>query len=66
MAFAVIASDGTRPQPNDDTRHGLVVEGFVTWHVEMSTARDNGDQTRSGYPSRMTQGAGGEWRISEM
>ncbi len=41
---------------------GLVAPGFA----ELTLLRDNPDQTRSGYPLRLTQGSDGVWRISEM
>ena len=42
--------------------NGTIGQGYA----EMTLIRDNADQTRSGFPLRMTQGSDGVWRISEM
>ena len=41
---------------------GILGKGFA----EITLIRDNSDQTRNGFPLRMTQGSDGIWRISEM
>lgn len=46
---------------------GVVIDGQLgTGIAELLLERDNPDQTRSGFPLRMTQGTDGVWRISEM
>lgn len=46
---------------------GVIANGTLArGYAELSLVRDNADQTRSGFPLRMTQGADGVWRISEM
>lgn len=46
---------------------GVIVDGQLgTGFAELLLARDNPDQTRNGFPIRMTQGTDGVWRISEM
>ena len=46
---------------------GSVANGFVgNGYAELTIVRDNTNQTRSGFPLRMTQGTDGVWRISEM
>ena len=46
---------------------GYVANGyFEIGYCELILVRDNANQTRSGYPMRITQGADGTWRISEM
>ena len=42
--------------------NGLLGIGFVDFLI----VQDNADQTRSGFPLRMTQSGDGVWRISEM
>ncbi len=41
---------------------GILGKGFA----EITLIRDNSDQTRNGFPMRMTQSGDGVWRISEM
>jgi len=46
---------------------GVVVNGQLGFNfADMLIVRDNADQTRSGFPLRVTVGADGVWRISEM
>lgn len=46
---------------------GTIVDGQLgTGFADLLLVRDNPDQTRSGFPLRLTQGADGVWRISEM
>ncbi len=46
---------------------GVIVNGVLgTGFVDFLIVQDNADQTRSGYPLRMTQSGDGVWRISEM
>jgi FG-GAP repeat/IPT/TIG domain/Bacterial Ig-like domain (group 3) len=46
---------------------GAIGYGYVApGYAELTLVRDNADQTRSGFPLRMTLGSDGVWRISEM
>jgi len=46
---------------------GVVASGTMgLGYADITVVRDNADQTRSGFPLRMTQGSDGVWRISEM
>jgi hypothetical protein len=46
---------------------GVVVNGVMgVGYADLLLVRDNTDQTRSGFPLRMSQTADGVWRISEM
>jgi hypothetical protein len=46
---------------------GYIANGYLgAGFADLILVRDNPDQTRSGYPMRMTQGSDGTWRISEM
>jgi hypothetical protein len=46
---------------------GVIVNGLVgVGYSDFLLVQDNSDQTRSGYPVRMTQSGDGVWRISEM
>lgn len=46
---------------------GHIVEGsFGPGFGDLSLVRDKSNQTRAGFPLRMTQGPDGVWRISEM
>ncbi|MFC5491385.1 hypothetical protein [Dokdonella soli] len=46
---------------------GTIIDGQLgTGFADLLLVRDNPDQTRSGFPLRLTQGADGVWRISEM
>lgn len=46
---------------------GVIIDGQMgLGFANMLIGRDNPDQTRSGYPIRITQGTDGVWRISEM
>jgi hypothetical protein len=46
---------------------GYVGGGYLTSEYgELTLIRDHLNQTRSGYPLRITQGVVGIWRISEM
>ena len=46
---------------------GTIVSGQMTSkYADMLIVTDNTDQTRSGHPLRVTLGADGVWRISEM
>jgi hypothetical protein len=46
---------------------GSIASGSVGFgFAEMTLVRDNGDQTRSGFPLRMVMDSDGVWRISEM
>jgi hypothetical protein len=46
---------------------GVIVNGLVgVGYGDFLLVQDNSDQTRSGYPLRMTQSGDGVWRISEM
>ncbi|MDR3388718.1 MAG: hypothetical protein P4L92_16850 [Rudaea sp.] len=46
---------------------GVIANGFVApGYAEMTLVRDNTDQSRSGFPLRITQGSDGVWRIAEM
>jgi hypothetical protein len=49
------------------TMLGHIANGRIApTYAELTLVRDNADQTRSGYPMRLTQGSDGVWRISEM
>ncbi|MHB8744499.1 MAG: beta strand repeat-containing protein [Sulfuricaulis sp.] len=54
--------------PGAATMLGYIADGFVALggHAQMTVVRDNADQTRSGYPVRLTRGTDGVWRLSEM
>lgn len=53
--------------PTMASQLGLIINGiFGVDVVDLLVARDNADQTRSGFPLRMTQSGDGVWRISEM
>lgn len=54
--------------PTAAAQLGVVVNGVLSpYFADLLLVRDNTtNQTRSGYPMRMTQGADGVWRISEM
>lgn len=53
--------------PSVATQLGTITIGRISQgYVDMTLVRDNADQTRSGFPLRMTQGSDGVWRISEM
>ena len=53
--------------PSASTTLGAIADGFMgQGYAEMTLVRDNADQTRSGYPLRMTLGTDGVWRLSEM
>jgi len=46
---------------------GFVMSGnLAPGHAELTIVRDNSDESRSGFPLLITQGADGVWRISEM
>lgn len=46
---------------------GTILDGQLgTGFADLLLVRDNPDQTRSGFPMRLTQGSDGVWRISEM
>jgi hypothetical protein len=46
---------------------GFVANGFLSSnHGEFILIRDNADQTRSGFPFRVSRGSDGVWRISDM
>ena len=46
---------------------GVIANGYIMGaHGEMTIVRDGPDETRNGYPLRMTQDVDGVWRISEM
>jgi hypothetical protein len=46
---------------------GVIVDGQLGFgFADLLLVRDNADQTRSGFPLRLTQGTDGVWRISEM
>lgn len=52
---------------NASTMLGNIASGILAQgSAELIIVRDNSDQTRNGYPLRMTQGTDGVWRISEM
>jgi hypothetical protein len=53
--------------PNVATQLGVIANGiFGVDLVDLLLVRDNADQTRTGFPLRMTQSGDGVWRISEM
>jgi Glucodextranase, domain B len=53
--------------PATASQLGVVVNGqFGMGFADLLLVRDNVSQTRSGFPVRLTQGADGVWRISEM
>ncbi len=53
--------------PDAASNLGFITKGFIgPGFAELTLVRDNTDQTRSGYPLRLTQGSDGVWRISEM
>jgi hypothetical protein len=53
--------------PSDAALLGNIVSGSIgKGFAEMTLVRDNADQTRSGFPLRITQATDGVWRISEM
>lgn len=46
---------------------GTIADGVIRLgSAELTVVRDNDDQTRDGFPLRMTLGVDGVWRISEM
>jgi len=46
---------------------GAIVDGQLGFgFADLLLVRDNSDQTRNGFPLRLTQGTDGVWRISEM
>lgn len=63
---SLFTSFGTH-MPAVAQRLGSIVNGLLgTGFAEFIVVRDNADQTRNGFPLRLTQGADGVWRISEM
>jgi hypothetical protein len=53
--------------PGVSSQLGTIATGRLAQsYADMTLVRDNADQTRSGFPLRMTQGSDGVWRISEM
>ena len=61
--FTALASDMPTAAPQlGVVANGTMAQGFA----DLLLVRDNGDQTRSGFPLRMTQSTDGVWRISEM
>jgi hypothetical protein len=53
--------------PTAASQLGVIVSGLIGFgYVDFLIAQDNADQTRSGFPLRMTQSGDGVWRISEM
>lgn len=61
--FAVLGTN----MPAAAQKLGTIVNGVMgNGFAEMLLVRDNANQTRSGFPLRITQGADGVWRISEM
>lgn len=49
------------------TNLGTIAAGRIApGYADLTLIRDNSDQTRNGFPLRITQGIDGVWRISEM
>lgn len=63
LAFASLGSQ----MPAAAAQIGNILDGQIAQGTATLTiARDNNDQTRSGYPMLLTQGTDGVWRISEL
>jgi len=61
--FTALGSD----MPAASSQLGVIINGIMGGgYADLLLVRDNADQTRSGYPLRMSQSADGVWRISEM
>jgi Glucodextranase, domain B len=53
--------------PSTAQQLGVIVDGQLGFgFADLLLVRDNADQTRSGFPLRLTLGTDGVWRISEM
>jgi len=63
QAFTALGSN----MPNLATMLGTVANGMIgSGYADLTLVRDNANQTRDGFPLRMTRGSDGVWRISEM
>lgn len=65
--YSSLFTDPGANLPTIATMLGNIANGFfVQGYAEMTVVRDNANQTRNGFPLRMTQGPDGVWRIGEM
>jgi PKD repeat protein len=66
-AYSSLFTDPGANLPSMVPMLGIIANGFIgQGYAEMTIVRDNANQTRNGYPLRMTQGTDGVWRIGEM
>jgi hypothetical protein len=65
--YASLFTDPGANLPTIASTLGSIANGFIgQGYAEMIVVRDNADQTRNGFPLRMTLGPDGVWRIGEM
>jgi hypothetical protein len=66
-AYSSLFNAAGSSMPSIASELGVIAEGMLgNGFSELTIVRDNDDQTRNGFPLRMTQGSDGVWRIAEM